>query len=268
MTAYFKFSTGSLALITLSFLFLNGCSATDADKIAEAQNCLDKATAATVETCTAKVAGNTSPGAYNIRCAAKFISERFEDPSKYISALDSISTGTGGSNMMNMMGLLMFSSKGDITQDSANMSTTFDYCYKANTKGALLLSSFGYMGASLYVFANSIVPGSCSSTPSGAASTYTLGTCLNGLTTSAGGGNLAAAQALLNLADANTTDSAASQVQSAIGTIVITTYTVSCSTSQANKELCTYFQTAITSAGGTSNPKNVAVSFIKTLLGI
>ncbi|HPI39786.1 MAG TPA: hypothetical protein PLJ21_03225 [Pseudobdellovibrionaceae bacterium] len=251
--------------ISFALYFILGCAATDADKIAEAQTCLDKATAATAEACTTKVSGLTSPGAYNIRCASKFISERFEDPNKYIEALSSISGGTGGSNMMNMMGLLMFSSKGNITDDTTSMSTTFDYCHKANTKGALLLSSFGYMGASLYAFASSTVSASCPSTPSGAGSTYALGTCLNAFGTDL---TLANLTAIANLGSASTTDAAATQVQSAIGTIVITTYTVSCSTSQSNKELCDYFKTAINSAGGTSNTRAVAVSFIKTLIGI
>ncbi len=257
-----KFSMNILFYI-FGFVFLSSCGAKDADKIAEAQACLDKATAATVESCASKVSGLTSAGAYGILCSAKFISERFEDPNKYIDALNSISGGTGSSNMMNLMGLLMFSTKGNITQDTTNMATTFDYCYKANTKGALLFSSFGYMGASLYSFANTNDPGSCSSTPSGLGTTYSLGSCLTSFTS-----NIANAPTLLHLADATTSDSSASQVQSAIGTIVITTYTVSCSTSQASKELCDYFNTSINSAGGTSNTRAVGVSFIKTLLGI
>src|SRR5262245_51594471 len=91
----------STLFIMGSLLLFTGCSKeTDADKIADAQACLDTATAAEAATCVAKVDGLESPAAYLIRCAGKFVKEGYNDSTKLAAAMSNTSgtdTGSDGS---------------------------------------------------------------------------------------------------------------------------------------------------------------------------
>ena len=249
-----------LFAIALMSIGLIQCAEKDADKVGDAQICLNEGRSPS--TCMAKVAGLETPAAYSIRCASMFIAERFTDPQKYIDAFAQLNSNS--SSLKTFMGLLTFSSGGTIATDNANAATTFDYCYRSGARGALVISSFGYLATSLYKFfadsktANAVAGAYCSATPG--ATGYDLPGCITGY---AGSGNGALLSDLSNLTNAGTSNAAAASVQSAMGSIIITTYTLSCSSGgMATSQICRTLLTAINNGGGIGNPRNVAVQFI------
>jgi len=123
------------------FLILVACGgATDADKIAEAQNCLDVALASEAEACVSKVDGIESEGAYLIRCAGKFVKEGFNDPDKLAGAMSSIAGDTGASGSTAMMAALAFTAESTTALNSTSAQVALTYCTRANSKGLVLLS--------------------------------------------------------------------------------------------------------------------------------
>lgn len=241
-------------LVTLTSTFLFGCgSATDVDKIGDAQQCLNSATATTAMACTSKVDGLSSAGAYNIRCAAAFVREGFANPTKYTNAFSNLNNGQGTSSFM---GLVSFSSTGNISTDAANANTTFSDCYSAGAKGKTLISAFGYFSTALLKFFAGTGASSCQSPTSGA---YNLDGCMQQAA-------LADPTYIAKIASTDpliTPDSSpAGQVQASIGSVIISTYSISCSGKGANKELCSTLEKAI--SAGSSNPRTVFTSFFTT----
>ena len=233
---------------------LLGCgSAKDVDKIGEAQNCLNSASATTAMDCVTKVDGITTVGAYNIRCAAAFVREGFANPVKYTTAFSSLN----GSGTSSFMGLVSFSSTSNITTDAANASTTFGDCYAAGAKGKTLISAFGYFSTTLLKFFSDSAPTStnCKTPTSGS---YNLTTCLADVAANLPSGPLA----LIELAKATTTSASAAAVQTSIGSVIISTYNISCSGTGANKDLCATLKTPVTAGG--SDPRAVFVSFFSS----
>lgn len=247
-------NTYSCFFITIiASILLFGCgSAKDIDKIGDAQQCIDKATATTAMACVDKVEGLTSTGSYNIRCGAAFVREGFANPSKYTSAFSSLN---GGGGTASFMGLVSFSSAANITTDAANANTTFNDCYAASAKGKTLISAFGYFSTALMKFFADIAPGvaSCQAPTSGS---YDLTTCMNQATLA----NPLGALTLTSTAEADS--SPAGQVQTSIGSVIISTYNISCSGASANKDLCNTLSAAVTAGG--SNPRSVFISFFQT----
>ncbi|GEM_PF-1335279 len=239
-------------LVTLTSTLFFGCgSETEVDKIGDAQQCLNSATSATAMDCATKVDGLSSTGAYNIRCAAAFVREGFANPTKYTNAFNSLN----GGKSTNFMSLVSFSSANNITTDASNANTTFNDCYKAAAKGKTLISAFGYFSTALMKFFADSCPSvaSCKSPSSG---NYDLGKCI----TDAG---TALCTEAANIALTSTPDSSASgQVQSSLGSVIMSTYNISCSGSGANKDLCATLKTAVTAGG--SNPRTVFTSFFTT----
>jgi hypothetical protein len=245
--------------VTLTTTILFGCgSAKDVDKIGDAQNCLNAATSATAMDCVSKVDGMTSTGAYNIRCAAAFVREGFANPTKYTTAFNTLN----GSKSTSFMGLVSFSSTGVIATDTANATTTFNDCYSAGAKGKSLISAFGYFSTALMkFFSDSCTTVSACKTPT--ATGYDLSACLNGVTAAISGGDPTCAASSASLVDPNASStSSAYTAQSSIGSVILSTYTISCSGSGANKELCSTLGTAITA--GNSEPRAVFRSFFTT----
>jgi hypothetical protein len=105
-----------LFAIALMSIGLIQCAEKDADKVGDAQICLNEGRSPS--TCMAKVAGLETPAAYSIRCASMFIAERFTDPQKYIDAFAQLNSNS--SSLKTFMGLLTFSSGGTIATDNAN----------------------------------------------------------------------------------------------------------------------------------------------------
>lgn len=78
------------ALLLVATAFgLTACEEKEDDKVFSAQQCLDKATPATVDTCVNMVSGISTNKAYTIRCAADFIRESITND-KIIDAIENL----------------------------------------------------------------------------------------------------------------------------------------------------------------------------------
>lgn len=257
--------TKKIALMVFALTALLSCGKeSEADKIGDAQICLDKLenpTVAEANACIAMVDGLDSPGASGIRCSGAFIREGVVSGNRLVAAMDSIKDGAGSSNMQKMMGLLSFTSAGIIGTDFANTKTAFDDCYASGGRGSTLLSSFGYFTLSLLNFFDA--KNACNVAPvtQDGYTYYDFQAC-----TTSPDDAMNAAMALLALGDPNTGDAEASGVQTGIGTVVVATYRASCVGSQANKDLCGVMKSAIDEAGGETNVRQVAIEFIDKLL--
>lgn len=238
-----------------------GCSSgeKDADKIGDAQFCIDKldgatSTTADIDECLAKIEGITSAGAEGIRCAAGFIRERFTIQ-RFSEATSMLNSGTSGTNMQNMLGLMSFTSTGAVATDLANASSTFDSCLASGGKGSVMLSSFSYITLGLMNFYVSET--ACTDGPVTDGATgllwYDLGDCLT---------QPAAIAASVELGDITTVNTNAITAQSGIGSVLVSMYRVSCSGTGANRDLCNNLKTAIDAAGGIENTREIAIQFI------
>lgn len=215
-------------LVGASLLILAACEGPqDADKIADAQNCLDQATAEDVPVCVAKVDGIESEAAYLIRCAGKFIKEGFASPDKLANTLEGISGGeTGVAGSMSMMAALAFQSEGSNALNAASADEALAFCTKANSKGMIQLSALAKTSTSLADLAEQIY----------------------GSTTDTTNMTGAELEQLMNDLKANPV---ASEV---VGTAVAAIYTSSCADGgQAAGNYCQQFGAAVESVGGIQN---------------
>jgi hypothetical protein len=252
------------ALIILG-LALSSCGKEqDVDKIGDAQLCIDKlgssATSSEVDDCLGKIDGISSLAANNLRCAGGFLKEGFLSATKLTTAMKALEDS--GTN--SFIGLVTFTSGSSISANVSNAASTFDYCLKAENKGATLISSFGYVGMALYNFLNTTDDASCSDTPG--ATGYDFTGCVDTFTSPTNLNAIPNAMALAQLGDENTANASAVALQNGIGSVVISTVTLSCGTASANADLCKSMTDAVTSAGGTSNPRKVAKYFLQGLV--
>lgn len=258
-----KITPARILIFGFTLLTISCGSKQDVDKVGEAQYCLDglgsSPSASDVNDCVDKVSGVESVSAYGIRCAGYFIKEGFADPKKYTSAFDQLS----GSGTSNFMGLLTFTSARSITTDTTNSSNAFNTCLRSEGKAATMISAFGYMAMALYQYLYSTDAGTDACSPTPAATGYDLADCITQYKSDVG--NIAALAALGN---ASTAVATAATLQSSLGSVIVATYNISCTTGVgANKELCTTLKRAIDNAGGQNNTRGVAVQFV-ILLGV
>lgn len=146
----FAKTTAGLLAITLTAL-LTGCEAeqNEKDMLAEAQYCLDKATATTAGACMDKIEGLTSAQAYALRCAEGFITAGITSPRNLGDAMAAIS-GTGGT--ASMLAALSF-------PDTTAANSTFEACNLSQQNGMALI---GAMAKSATVLAQAAgVLGAC-----------------------------------------------------------------------------------------------------------
>lgn len=261
LTKVFRVLFISVLFFYTPFILSSCGSEKDVDKIGNAQQCLNEATSSTAMDCVTKVDGLTSTGSYNIRCAAAFVREGFANPTKYTTAFDSLkgSSGTSG-----FMGLITFSSAKSIATDTANANTTFNDCFKAGAKGKTLISSFGYLSTALLNYFASILGTTECSTPS--TSGYDLTSCIASAKSTTDPTKIIEIAKIVSSTESDS--SSAGLVQSSVGSVIISTYTISCSGKGANQDLCDKLSASITAGGGTSSPRGVAISFFKTNLGL
>lgn len=81
-------------LLAVSSVFL-GCEQKEDDQIYSAQICLNNATAGTVDTCLAKIAGVSSARAFVLRCSAEFIRANITT-STIVTAIEDIEDNDAG----------------------------------------------------------------------------------------------------------------------------------------------------------------------------
>jgi hypothetical protein len=239
-----------LSLLFAGLLFNGGCKESSADKVADAQECLDRYAreGGDLALCEAYVAGMTTPPAHGIRCASGFIKEGFSSAQTFIDAFSAIST-VNATSVQNFLMLITFDSAGNSTQgvvnaNYANAQKVYGSCAASLAKGATMISTFSYLTNVLYKY-------ECDNLP---ASGF-MGSCVMD-------GTALAAAILVGATDpSGSTDS----MKVDLGTIVVNTNTVSCSTGAANEKLCEFLSTAITNAGGPNNKALVGEEFLNVL---
>jgi hypothetical protein len=130
-----------VSLMAATLILEGGCGRKDIDKVGDAQACLDSSTQATVSQCLDMVAGIESTQAYVVRCAAGFIAEWTDLPTKLSNASDQMKNGSTTASLAAMK-VLSFSST---TTADANLAN----CQKSESKGLMLLSSISSMATHL-----------------------------------------------------------------------------------------------------------------------
>lgn len=110
-------------------LMLTACDKkSDLEDIKNAQICLNNSPASQAQACVAKLANNNSEQANQLKCAAYFIEEGFNDPTKLINAIEG---SEGGNGTVGIISQLAFS--GGQTQSTA----AFNVC---NASGVAIYS--------------------------------------------------------------------------------------------------------------------------------
>lgn len=217
---------------------LVSCGKKDADKIGEAQLCLDKATQATAASCKTMVDGIEASGAYAIRCSANFIEEGFTQPARFKQAFDAFDNNST-SNTEAFMSVMTFRSQGSMDANVTFANETFDYCNKTGSKGLMLLGTMASTSTTLAKVANSLTSGTSGTTPT----STDINNALNDLKN-------------------NPTSGSNPATISAIGTVVASTYATSCqSGSGANQSICEQLDQALAGVD-TSDPAAVGAAVI------
>lgn len=257
-----------VASLCLGLLSCGG--AKDADKIGDAQFCLDKLpavpTATEVDACMSPIEGMDSVGAQAIRCSAGFIREGFSNGSRFLQAFEAIDSGTDSSSMQALMGILTFASTNSVATNFSNASTTYSACLASGGKGSTLLASFTFLTMGLVRFFHVKAPGTCADTPqthpTNSYRYYDLEDCASGAVSTA-------PLDVVQMMNESSVDADAIQVQTGLGAVIIGTSLISCgANASANNELCSVFANAITAAGGTGNTRRVAIEFFRDVLGL
>lgn len=137
-------TTAGLLALGMTVL-LSGCEAeqTEKDMLAEAQYCLDRATAATAGDCMAKISGLNAPQAYALRCAAGFISADITSPQNLADAMTAISANSGATGLLSAISFP--------TVQAADQ--TFNYCNQSQQGGMALI---GAMAKSATILAKAV----------------------------------------------------------------------------------------------------------------
>lgn len=131
------------SLILISALW-GGCAASDADKIADGQDCLDRSTSETALSCLEKVDGLTSAGAELVRCSAYFIDQGFGEASRLAKVSEQLKDDSGGSGnaTISVLSFMAFTaSKYDKTTNTSLSDKSFAACQASKSKGMIYLSS-------------------------------------------------------------------------------------------------------------------------------
>lgn len=257
------------AFIICLGLVLSCSGSKDADKIGQAQYCLNKATTtAEINTCLSKIDGITSASAQAVRCNGVFAREGFANPTKYSSSFSNLEGSTGANS--NFMGAITFTSAGTYLTDTTNALEGFGYCYEGGGKGTTLIAAYSYLAMSLYKYMVATNLGAavkCIATP--ISTGYDVTNCITEYFTT----NLAAnttpitSSPVCFMLNYTATNATAKSFQESLGEVVIKAYNLSCSSSSANASLCTSLSNAITASGGQSNARLVAVNFITAIVG-
>lgn len=88
-----KILVSAALIVTASTLF--SCQKSATENLKDAQLCLNTSAPTEARGCLSKIEGDTSALANKLRCSAVFISEGFNTPASFITALDSLKTPTG-----------------------------------------------------------------------------------------------------------------------------------------------------------------------------
>lgn len=216
------------ALCALSLFLCSSCEKKDSDKVAEAQACLDAATADTALLCMEKVSGVNTESANLIRCSANFIYQRFTDPTRLSKIADQMKTGSGASSAATAIGLLAFG-RPTSAQALALMQETSSYCVASKSKGMILLSQMALIGTTL---SNLVAGAALITTCDTSDPAYDATACKDAVK-----------------------DAACDADSATLGNAALTAYGQSCQgSSQSNSSVCQQFATV---TAGTTDPTTI-----------
>lgn len=215
------------AILLCSSLYLTGCGGIkDADKIANAQACIDSSTSATVNSCLSKIDGLESKSAYLLRCVAKFIEDGFNESTRLSQVFQQISNTSGASQGVQVMSILGFKNGATMAINKSNATQALTYCQNSESKGLIMLSALASTATTLSAFAVDSGISQCTTLDS---------TCLT---------NALNSDAVKNNPDA----------QALVGNAAIAAYNSNCTNGNTSSgSFCQQFGSAITQAGGSSS---------------
>lgn len=257
-------------------LTLTSCGKeTDVDRLGDAQACLDKqdgSNPTAVDKCLEPVESISSRAAEGLRCTAGFLKEDLATGYRIVEGFDRLGSSPSSDKTLEMMEILTFTSAGALADDLENSETTYNSCLLSQGKGSTLLASFSYFAMALVNYMDSAVGCGGSPISSGGAYDFTyydLRSCMDITTLNPMlPADLAKIVALVELVNPSTVDAVATETQSGIGAVLVGVAQVSCPEgAPANQELCALVNDAITAAGGTSDPRAVAIQFFTEALG-
>ena len=142
------------ALVILTTTFFS-CQKSATENLKDAQLCLNSSAPAEARGCLSKIASDSSSLANKLRCSAIFISEGFNTPASFISALDSLNTpgtcGGGCSSTVNAVTALSFKSGNNAVaanrQRNLDVSAeAYSYCELSETPIYFQISSLFRIG--------------------------------------------------------------------------------------------------------------------------
>ncbi len=143
-----KFNSQLLVLFaaTLALSLLTACETEEDRTLAEAEACINRATAATVDACVAKVAGMTNEDAYLIRCSAHFIAQNITEASLTTGFANIKSATSGGvPSMTYAMSYLLF----DNSITNHTISTAMNNCSLSGATSLYKLVQLSNLGTTL-----------------------------------------------------------------------------------------------------------------------
>ncbi len=234
-------------------LFLGGCGKqSEADLLAEAQLCLDKATSSTAQACALKISALSSAQSYIIRCSADFIEEGFDSPDKLANALNQITGGSSNSATSGMLSALAFTTKLSNSSNSthaSNADQTFDFCKKSEQKGLSMIAMLAKTATQIAGLVDDANLGTIDFTHPETITAGSISTAISDLV--------------------NTHDTILqAHAQESVGSAVQTVYSSTCSAgSQANADICNQISAAAAAAPGgidltTSTPAEIGSALL------
>jgi hypothetical protein len=146
-----------IASVTIALIGLTSCAPSESDKIADAQDCLDRSQPGDALACLEKVDGMVTPASDLIRCSAYFIDQGFSDPSRLSQVVEQLNGDSGGDTAtIAILSFMAFSSsKYDLATNFRFSETAFGACERSKSKGLLYLSSMSRIATA----AMNIIPG-------------------------------------------------------------------------------------------------------------
>ncbi len=149
--------TTAIALLTTA---LFSCQKSATENLKDAQLCLNSSAPADARGCLSKIESDTSALANKLRCSAVFISEGFNTPASFISALDKLNSpgtcGTGCSSTVNAVTALSFKSGNNVGGSAAAVASrqrnldvsaeAYTYCEQSETPIYFQISSLFRIG--------------------------------------------------------------------------------------------------------------------------
>lgn len=133
-----------IATLAVSSMFLLGCEDDAVNKIAKAQDCLNKisdANTSDAQNCINIVEGLSSQESYVIRCSAEFLKGGLTT-TRVSKSLESLNNTGGSKNEAAFMGLLALKSGG-------NEDNLLTYCQNSNVPGLVYMGTMSYTGTKM-----------------------------------------------------------------------------------------------------------------------